>query len=509
MIEAVQQRVRLRGKYQVEFKFDYELLKGKQTSYQISTYIFFPKTLGINPSSYSKSTFYRETQNYIRLKTPELTLRDFTELSTSPLNSIAVVIGTEGWAANSRYNNQLKRHFKFLSAMFKTALREHFNLIYQRIAEAAPDSKIHLLIANLIEDFLVESEKITTRYRSYFSYFNLPNVDPEVFSAYQLTDESLSLQVEEHAIKMFEIVDQHITKKGERAEFIEALTACAQAEVKYRRSLGYPSILDPDGDNEGFLYHTSVLKKYAYSVLLLSTNMRREGTGLEQLLFAIAAGAAMLFATIVGFYFQQRFGNFTFPFLIALVVGYMFKDRLKVFFQHFFARYLQNRLFDHRIIIRTPDGQRKLGILREKMLFVSEQDIPKAILKRRSQNRLMDRDSDGRGEYVILHMKEIVLFNRNFEAAYANMPEITGINDITRYDLRKYLRKMGNTSEERIYVDGGELRSVTCQHVYHMNMISRYRSTSPEKDKTYRRVRLVLNRKGVQRVEHVPFIPPG
>ena len=48
MIEAVQQRVRLRGKYQVEFKFDYELLKGKQTSYQISTYIFFPKTLGIS-----------------------------------------------------------------------------------------------------------------------------------------------------------------------------------------------------------------------------------------------------------------------------------------------------------------------------------------------------------------------------------------------------------------------------------------------------------------------------
>jgi hypothetical protein len=509
MIEAVQQRVRLRGKYQVEFKFDYELLKGKQTSYQISTYIFFPNTLGITPSSYSKGAFYRDTQNYIRLKTPELTLRDFTERSDSPLNSIESIITQEGWAGNSRHNTQLKRHFKFLSAMFKTALREHFNLIYRRINEAAPDSKIHLLIANLIEDFLVESRKITDTYRSYFPDFNLPNVNPEVFAAYQLTDESLSLQVEEHAIEMFEIVDQYVTKKGERAEFVQALTDYAQAEVKYRRSHGYPSILNPEDDNEEFLYHTSILKKYAYSVLLLSTAFRREGTGLEQMLFAIAAGIAMLFATIVGFYFQQQFGNFTFPLLIVLVVGYMFKDRLKVFVQRFFARYLQNRLYDHRIVIRTPDGQRKLGILREKMTFVSEQDIPKAILKRRSQDQFVDRDSDGRGEYVILHLKEIVLFNRSFKGAYADMPEITGINDITRYDIRKYLRKMGNISEERNYIDEGELRRVTCQRVYHMNLISRYRTTSPEKAKTYRRVRLILNRKGVRRVEHVPFIPPG
>jgi hypothetical protein len=45
MLETIEQAVKLHDKYQVEVKLDYELLPGKKTCYQISTYIFMPQSL--------------------------------------------------------------------------------------------------------------------------------------------------------------------------------------------------------------------------------------------------------------------------------------------------------------------------------------------------------------------------------------------------------------------------------------------------------------------------------
>ena len=85
MLETIEQAFKLHDKYQFEIKLDYALLQDKKTHYQISTYIFVPASLGINKNVYTKSDFYRDVQNYIRLKTPILILRDFTHHSASPL----------------------------------------------------------------------------------------------------------------------------------------------------------------------------------------------------------------------------------------------------------------------------------------------------------------------------------------------------------------------------------------------------------------------------------------
>jgi hypothetical protein len=501
MLQAIEQAVKLHDKYQIEIKLDYELLEGKRTCYQVSTYIFIPQNLGINSHTYVKADFYRDIQSYIRLKTPILILRDFAEHSASPLAAIERIVSIEDWANTPEHQKHLIESFKLLSAMLKSSFREHFNLIQKRINEAAPGSKVHLLILNLVEEFLSESNRITDKYRALYPALNLPNVNEPIFTAYKLTDESISLLIEEHAVEMFQIIEAHF-KTGHKADFKRRLSEQVQAETRYRKARGYRSILIPDQDNEEYSFRASVLKKYASSVLYLSTVVRREGTELEHFLFALAAGISMIFATVVAFYFQQQYGNLTFPFFVALVVGYMFKDRIKELVRGLFTKYLQNVSYDRRITIGTQDGEHKLGVLREKMFFVAEKDIPAAVVEARNRDLITELDNDGYGEHVICYTKKITLFTEAFKI-FADAPEITGINDITRYDIRTYLKKMDEPVQERDYLVAGQLSQICCHKVYHLNFITCYESILPEEEKIHKRVRLILNQEGIKRIEHV------
>jgi hypothetical protein len=502
MIQTIEQAIKPHDKYQIEIKLDYELLEAKQTRYKIATYIFAPRSLGINQNTYSKADFYRDIQNYIRLKTPPLILRDFTENSTSPLRKIYKLVTVENWATNPTCQESIINNFKLLSAMLKSALRDHLLLITQRISQAPPDSKIHLLVGNLLEEFLTETERITQKYRALYPNFNLPNIDPRIFAAYQLTDESLSLLIEENAAELYQFVSLHFSeKKGD--SFKQHLKEHMRQETTHRRAHGYDSILNASDDNETYAFRHSVLKKYASSALHLSTTMRREGRELEQIFFALAAGISMVFATVVAFYFQYQFGNFTFPFFVALVVGYMFKDRIKEGSRALFAKYIQDRLYDRRIEIRTQNGKHRLGVLKEKVAFVQEKDVPRPVFRARNRDFITSVDNDGRAENIICYTKEIVLYPNAFKQVFADLPQMTGLNDIIRYDIRAFLRKMDEPIHERLYLNDNELQAVHCHKVYHLNLISRYLSYEPVKDKLHKRIRLILDRDGIKRVEHV------
>ncbi len=504
MIEAIEQAIKPHDKYQMEMKLDYELLEGEKTHYQISTYIFVPQSLGITASTYSKAEFYRDIQNYIRLKTPSLILRDFTRNSSnSPLIALERIITGENWGGEPEYHERMLNNFKLLSATLKSSIRDHFILIQRRIAEAPPHSKVNLLIHNLIEEFLVETKRITDKYRSFYAAFNLPHVDEQIFTAYKFTDESLSLLIEESAVEMFQIVEVYL-KKGDKIDFKQKLYEQVETETKYRKSQGYHSVLKESDDNEEYAFRASVLKKYASSVLFLSTTVRREGTELEHFLFAVAAGFSMIFATIVAFYFQQKYGQLTFPVFIALVIGYMFKDRIKELGKNLFAKYLENTLYDRRTTIHTQDGKHKLGVLREKVTFVREKDIPSPILRARNRDQMTELDNEGQGENIICYTKDIVLFTHVFKEVFVDGPGITGINDIMRFDVRPYLKKMAEPVQSRNYLEAGQFKTFLCHKVYHLNFISRYRSIQPKQDKLDKRLRLILNREGIKRVEQVP-----
>ena len=181
-----------------------------------------------------------------------------------------------------------------------------------------------------------------------------------------------------------------------------------RAESDYRTEQGYPSVLTKD-TRESYLRRVSALKKFTSSVLWLSTSTRREGTTLEQVLFAIAAGVAMVFATLVAFYAQSIYGQFSLPVFVALVVAYMFKDRIKEQGRTWSSSLLSRHLYDYRTVIETQDGRRQLGNVREKVGYLKAESIPPEVIATRGAGPHDEPTFVGHLETVLMYAKLVTL----------------------------------------------------------------------------------------------------
>jgi hypothetical protein len=181
----------------------------------------------------------------------------------------------------------------------------------------------------------------------------------------------------------------------------------------------------------------------------------------------------------------------------------MFKDRIKESIRAVLSNKLHARLYDRRINIKTLDGKYKLAVLREKISFIKESEVSQTVQAARQKDQFADLDNEGRGETIICHTKDIILYAGLFQKVFEGLPKVSGLNDIIRYDIHPYLRKMDDPIEEHYLLENGELKTIQTHKVYHINFVSRYRSISPKVEKMYRYMRLVLNRQGIIRIENI------
>jgi len=109
-------------------------------------------------------------------------------------------------------------------------------------------------------------------------------------------------------------------------------------EISFEKENNLPFISRDDNMNEKVIFRYSVFKKFFYSILFLKQDIEEDSRKIRQFYYAIAAGISMMFATTVVFITQQKFGNFTTPFFVALVLSYMFKDRIKDVVKGYFEK---------------------------------------------------------------------------------------------------------------------------------------------------------------------------
>lgn len=234
-------------------------------------------------------------------------------------------------------------------------------------------------------------------------------------------------------------------------------------------------------------------------MLWLSTSTRREGTTLEQVLFAIAAGVAMVFATLVAFYAQSIYGQFSLPVFVALVVAYMFKDRIKEQGRTWSSSLLSRHLYDYRTVIETQDGRRQLGNVREKVGYLKAESIPPEVIATRGAGPHDEPTFVGHLETVLMYAKLVTLRKDAFAFLAEDGVEITAINDIMRFDIRPFLRKMDDPYEDRLMLKGNKVRTIRCHRTYHLNLVSVF--AGEDGSMTSERTMVVLDRKGIQRIE--------
>ncbi len=336
----IEETIHIHDKYQFEIKLGYLLASNKRvTSYDVETYIFLPNSLGINHYTYKKDDFYNDIQAYIRLKTPTVLLKDIVSGDSNPLEqlkqSFKQLVSQPNRATISHY----EYHLKLFCCILKSAIRDHVYFLSTK--ENSRDIK------DLLVKYLESIHDITHQFRELRSIINVPTVDETLFSRFLFGDEYISLLIESYTYELLELLQDR--KLANKNVYKGKLLALIKHELDYRKDNQYPSIPDEHSDNENLIFRASVLKKYMGSVLFLQTRIKEEGEFLEQLVFAVAAGVAMIFATGVAFFSQFTFGTFSLPFFIALVVSYVFKDRIKELTRLYLGNKLHNILFDYKM----------------------------------------------------------------------------------------------------------------------------------------------------------------
>ena len=477
---------KVHDRYSIELKVGFVTrVQQRMNDFSLAMWIFVPGSLDINRLTYPKEMFYQDLKSNIRLITPEFQLHDIAGGDAFPLARIREACETMAAGPSKTSFSEYEYQVKMFVAIVKSALRDELKRIRQIGAER--DSERQCI--TLIEDV----ERISAEYSRLWIIVNIPSVPEEERKKYSFGDEFLGDILEKGLLDLMTWMKE---------QGFDAL--CRRGSEAFRKidseriEKGYP-VVDPDDPlhNRSFIHRFSVLKKYIESELYLKFPKKKDGVLVEQLYLSIAAGLAMLFATVVSFVFQKKFGSLTLPLFIALIVSYMLKDRIKELMRYYFAHRIGSKYFDSKARIIHNDTV--LGWMKEGVDFISREKVPSEVMAIRSNSHLTEVENSITDEKVILYRKSVHVdrekLRENSEYSF------NGINDIIRLNVMNFSKKMDDPKVPVSTLgDDGEVKVIECDRAYFMNMILQYQYDNVVE---YRRFRVAFSRDGIHSIEEV------
>ncbi|HEY3383552.1 MAG TPA: hypothetical protein VGK32_17440 [Vicinamibacterales bacterium] len=507
--EIADSKISVHDRHRFEIKLDIELADHDASGYRVDTYFFVPRALNVNPNTYSKDLFYSSIQRYIRFKTPQFSLLKIIEPSNdaSPL----VRIGKElrRVLAGDQDRESVEAIFcetKLLGAVSRGAIRDAVKELLGGLAGDQPGDSTTTPAQGFItstEAFLDDLDAYLAAVRNLRQEMLDITVPLRLREGFLFFDEFISLTIQDYLSTLLHAVRERFDPTGSCAHVDAAMAAIIIGQQSHRKSMGYPSVLSTTGTDSTLLYRRGVLKKFISNVLFLNTEVS-EWEGISQIPLAMAAGFAMLFAVGITVFAQNRYTTNSIPFVAAVVVGYVFKDRLKDWLKLYLSRGLVRWTADRKIRIRDPYSGRVIGKLKEAFSFTDESRLPETVLYCRQMDNITSIDEEGKPERIIKYEKEVSLFPARISRFHERRRDL---NDIMRLNIDDFLRQADDATVDYLNLDpdSGQLQQVQCQRVYHVNIVFTYRSIDAKRQTAERveRIRLVLNRDGIVRLDQV------
>ncbi|WDP89980.1 MAG: hypothetical protein HUN04_09775 [Desulfobacter sp.] len=473
--------ITIHGKFQFEIKQKLFFRPSeKKRKYEIETLFFIPNSLGINERNYTKQMFYSRLKNYIRLRIP-----DMPGSAPAPNIFMAKVISALDRIneKDSRATRTTYRHaVKIYALMVKKQLR--MDVIKGKALpaeELSPQVHETLNKAGLGADLLRTHEtthghKLDNDSRRVLTYCN----------------EYISMCLAYYLFRLLDLASWNCEDE-DHANLREKILSRIQSELDYQKLFGDTSGKATNRDSETLIYKWNILKKYVSSPLHLEIRHKKEGTLLFQLISSLAAALAMIFATAVAFIWQDTYGALSPPLFLALVIGYVFKDRMKEAIRNFLSAKLKRTLSDRQQFV-YQNFSTLIGRCRENFYFIEDSQIPKSIMKLRNKTHLVDIENSFRSETIMYYRKEILMKPRAIGQAW------DGLIDITRLNISDFLNNMDDPKHTMYVPDKDSYQKLSIDKVYHMNMIRCHRIGNK---KICKRFRIVFNRDGIKRIDHI------
>ncbi|WP_372754455.1 hypothetical protein [Labilibaculum sp.] len=486
----IKEIVKVHDKFSVEIKMGYEPRKDRKVSeFSIKTWLFIPSGLDINSSTYKKEDFYNDFNSNIRLITPTYLLRDIALGTHSVFNRLEEAFHKVANVPSAKSEANYEYHIRMFHIITRSALRREIQHILRN--ELADDRQY------LINEYISNVKKIGRRYRDLRRIINVPTIRKEMFDYYLFGDEFMSNQFEQHSFYLHRGLEKrhHSDFEQSKTEIISLM----REEIAYKKSNGYLVVEEKAHDKNRWLVHRrGAFKKYFEGQLLLSSRKKKEGVFAMQLLYSIAAGLAMIIGAALTFLFQKSLGNLTMPLFVALVIIYMLKDRIKDLTRLYLVGKINKRFFDHKTTIRVK-GDERIGWCKESFDFVREDSVPLRVMKHRDRSRIIDVESRGVGEKIIFYRKLLRLDKTALDNSYGDY-NITGVVDIIRFNVSRFIQKMDNPEIPLYYLKEDRFEKILGEKVYFVNMILRFKL---DDQTSYRRYRIIFNRRGIKKVEKV------
>jgi len=478
---------KIHDKFTLEFKVGFNTEKAikpmKYSDFVMNTWIFVPNSLDINAAKYSKDDFYRDIKSDVRLITPDYPLHDLAN-DAQLLPNASLSENLDDYFITPDDTADLLHSVKMYCAIAKSAFRDDHIAIGSLTDTAA--------LRQACDTYLEDVGKVLARFRALYQKLDAQQPDDRIRQVFSYGDEFLSNIYEVYIYRLRDAMHQNHPE--EYASMESRFKALLYAEKDYKQQQGYLAVQpdDPHG-NSDFVFRASLLKKFAEGDLFLNATKRKNTFLVEQILYSLAAGMAMVVATLSSFFFQQRYGNFTLPFLIALVISYMFKDRLKDWLRLGFAKRVSNKVFDTRTNFSIKG--RSIGWSKDSFDFIDGDKVIPEVIQIRDRNPLFDEVS-GKDEKVLLFRKKVQLWPA--ELAKVSPFPMKGINDIIRYNITEYTRKMDNPSFllSGIWKDN-EFKPIEGMKVYHLTFVIQ---CVFEGKTEYKRIVVKCNKKGILEV---------
>ncbi|MEE2827573.1 MAG: hypothetical protein VX498_00175 [Myxococcota bacterium] len=483
---------------QLELKLGYGLRpeKGKQ-SYRVETYIFVPRVLALTQLNYDSSRFYADTATFIRMTTPKV-----------PLSSLSKKTAVKPWAADlkeaiDRFADgrsgdvtSAEQGLKLLACVFKGAVRDARLSTRQslEVALAAEDTES---AAGILSAFADDVRSALRRLHKIGERSEQDGVPAQLVEAWRAVDEYSSLLAEEALTDLVVQVEAAGDTAGLKGA-LDEVRDLAIAQYRHRRGREFGSYAVVDDRNEYLPHRWRVLKRYVSSSLYLK--VARESTGVlaSDIIGMFAAGAAMLFATMALLVIQARWAtSLSMAFVGTMVVAYIIKDRIKELGKRHLGRRLSRGLADHVVIIRGETG-RKIGTAKERFDVHDVEKLPPEVQALRYSDLESHEAIEGRPETVLAYSKDIRLSSKKLQRQFAGA---TGLTDVVRLNMQPLMARMDDAWEVYRYVhpQTREIYETRCARVYHINVLLRLESQGEEA--TLVRVRVVMDKKGIRRVE--------
>jgi len=484
-------KVKVHDKFSLEFKISFiasqQTGENEKREFSINTWMFVPNSLDINRNTYNKEQFYRDTKSNVRLITPVYSIKGIYTGEGSPLNKLKAAVNNLSMdAENEGLTEDYTFQIKMFSSIFKSAVRDR---AYYIIEQKDPGRRIGLL-----DEFITDIKNVLTHYRQLRTIIEQSGISEDNRQVFNFGDDFLGNILEQNSFRIM----RGLEGKEVYDEVKPRLYKFLKEENEYKSGQGY-SQFDTSDETNNYLVimRRGILKKFIESDLYLNTKKSKDGAFAEQFYYGVAAAISMIFATVVAFTAQMRYGNFTMPLFFALVISYVFKDRIKDLMRYYFSTQLGKKYFDNK---RELEIQEKpIGWSKDSFDYVSEKKTPENIINMRRRTPLVEAENKIYNEKILLYKKLVQLSPQEI-SAYKGYRFI-GVNDITRINLTHFVQKMDNpvmpmymADEEHGYV------LYRGEKVYAMHLIFRCEGG---KDLYYRRFRLLINREGIKEIKEI------